>query len=93
MSKDVKYTPTPQGLRVLGMSDFVRDAAVRGATNVANAASDIHPEGTYQVNPAVVTAGWDNEKRMGAVVSDRSVSARGGARRRSLQRGIEKARE
>lgn len=88
----VKYTPSPKGLRVLGMSNFVRDTAVQGAMRVAREADKIHPAGTYQVNPAVVAAGWDNERRMGAVVSDQS-DDRGGARRRSLRRGIEAARE
>lgn len=93
MSEPVKYTPSKAGLRVLGMSNFVRDLSVRGAEKVARGASEVHPAGTYQVNPAIVTAGWDNERRMGAVVSDRSESVRGGARRRALQRGIEKAEE
>lgn len=91
-SKDVKYTPTPAGLRVLGMSDFVRDLSVQGANKIAREASNIHPSGTYQVNPAVVTAGWNNERRMGAVVADKSPE-RGGARLRSLQRGIKRAKE
>ena len=89
---DVKYTPTPAGLRVLGMSSAVQDLALQGARRVANAASQIHPSGRYQVNPAIVTAGWNNESRKGAVVSDQSPK-RGGYRLRSLQRGIEKARE
>lgn len=88
----VKYTPTPAGLRVLGMSGAIQDVALQGARRVANAASQIHPSGTYRVNPAIVTAGWNNETRKGAVVSDQS-DDRGGWRRRSLQRGIEKARE
>ena len=90
---DVTYKPEPGGLRKLGMSNFVRDVAVEGARKVAHGASEVHPAGTYQVNPAVVTAGWDNERRMGAAVTDVSENPRGGSRRRSLQRGIEKAKE
>jgi len=91
MGKEVKYVPTKSGVRLIGMSDTVRDAAVAGAERVAREASRIHPSGTYQVNPAVVVAGRENEKRMGAVVADKSERS-GGWRRQSLRRGIQAAR-
>lgn len=86
----VKYTPDYRGLAELGRTAAVQAVAVEGARRVAAGARAVNPNGEYSVRNAGVTSGWKNELRSGAVVTDEKNSGR---RLRSLQKGIEAARE
>lgn len=85
-----KYVSNAAGWRELGRSSGVQGATMQAANRIASAARQVDSEGTYSVTRATVTAGWDNELRAGAVVADETGS---GARKRSLLKGIEAAKE
>lgn len=87
---NVRYTPDKRGLRELGQSPGVRDAALEAAARVANWARQDDPRGAYEVTPANVTAGWDNEIRAGASVMEMQRGA--GGRKRTLARAAREAR-
>ena len=86
----VNYKPDPRGLRELGRSSGVGEAAMDGARAVAAFARVDNPSGAYDVTPATVTAGWRNEQRAGARVVETVMKA--GARRRALSRAAQGAR-
>lgn len=86
----VNYKPDARGLRELGQSSGVADAAMQGARSVAAFARSDDPRGVYDAAPATVSAGWQNEPRRGARVVETQMGA--GARRRTLARGAENAR-
>lgn len=74
------YTSDARGLAELGRSPAVSAVAVAGANRIAAAARAANPEGEYVVTPATVTAGWANESRAGASVTE-TVPGRGPANR------------
>ena len=86
----VNYKPDPRGLRELGRSSGVGEAAMAGARAVAAFARADNPSGAYDVTPATVTAGWRNEERRGARVVETVMKA--GARKRTLARAAGQAR-
>lgn len=89
---DVKYTPNNDGVKRLGTSAVVRDVSLRAARRIADDARSIAPKTEYTVTPAEVTAGWNNEPRAGAMVSDTRKSMQGG-RKQSLKRAIQRNRQ
>jgi hypothetical protein len=86
----VKYTPNPSGLREIGQSSGAGRAAMEGARAVQRFAQADNPSGAYETSPATVTAGWENEPRSGARVTETRMKA--GARKRTLARAAEQAR-
>ena len=63
------YLADDSGLRSLGSSSRMGSEAMKAASEIAAAANSAG-KGSYSVLPAVVTAGWVNERRMGAVVRE-----------------------
>ncbi len=70
------YTSDARGLAELGRSAAVSAVAVAGARRIAETARAANPEGEYAVTPTTVTAGWANEARAGASVTE-TVPGRG----------------
>lgn len=85
----VRYVPDAAGMRELGVSAGAQDVTLRAGGRIASAARQIYPSTTYTVRPGRVAAGWDNELRAGAIVTDETGE---GGRKRSLRRGIEAAK-
>lgn len=86
---DVKYTPRNDGVAKLARGAAVQDVSLRAAQRIANTARSIAPKTEYTVSPAQVTAGWNNETRAGAIVSDTRKSLQGG-RKQSLKKAIQR---
>lgn len=63
------YKPVPSGLREILSSNLVSDASVALAREVAGNAQAVG-KSKYVGASASVTAGWNNERRAGAVVSE-----------------------
>lgn len=80
------YEPIPAGLRKVGQFQGVQDLCMAVARTGADWANSINPTGEYDVHPAGVPTGWNNELRAGAEVVE---NGRGAARQRVLQRTVE----
>lgn len=63
------YRADDSGLRELGASASLGTEAVRAAQGMAAKAAATG-RGEYSAAPATVTAGWNNERRAGAVVRE-----------------------
>ncbi|POH58268.1 hypothetical protein CVS28_12560 [Arthrobacter glacialis] len=63
------YKPVPSGLRKVMNSTGMSDASVSLARKLAGNAQAVG-HGKYIGAPASVIAGWNNERRAGAVVSE-----------------------
>lgn len=63
------YLADDSGLRQLGTSSAVASATLAAAKAMASAAQGLG-KGEYSVSPTIVTAGWANEQRAGAVVRE-----------------------
>lgn len=65
-----KYMADSDGLKKLGNSAAMSSAMVQHAQDIAGTAASVGRSG-YGAAPVTVTAGWDNEKRAGAVAFER----------------------
>lgn len=63
------YMADDAGLRDLATSSAMGAAALSAAQRLAGNAGAVG-RGTYEAKPATVTAGWANERRAGAMVSE-----------------------
>jgi hypothetical protein len=63
------YMADDAGLKGLGTSAAVGDATLAAAQRLAGNAQAVG-RGTYEAAPATVVAGWNNERRAGAVVRE-----------------------
>ena len=64
-----KYTPDHGGLREIGSSSAMGAACFEVAERLAGNAQAVG-EGDYKAERSIVTAGWRNERRAGAVVRE-----------------------
>jgi len=86
----VKYTYDDDGMRELGRSSGIQRATLDAAKAVQAFAAADNPRGTYEATPQTVTAGWQNDHRAGAAVTE--TKAGSGPQRRTLARAAEAAR-
>jgi hypothetical protein len=63
------YSADDSGLSELGSNPKVAAAALEAGKRLAGNAEAVG-RGTYEAKPAIVTVGWKNEKRAGAVVRE-----------------------
>lgn len=63
------YMGTNEGLVEIATSAKLGAAALEAANRLAGNAQAVG-RGTYEAKPATVTAGWRNERRAGAIVSE-----------------------
>jgi len=64
-----KYEPLPLGLKQIGNSPGMAKAALEVARKLAGNAQAVG-DSEYEAANQTVTAGWANEKRVGAVVRE-----------------------
>ena len=64
-----KYRSDTRGLAEIGRSQKLGDLALSTARKGAALAKQYDPKGTYTANPRAVRAGWNNETRAGAVIT------------------------
>ncbi len=67
----MSYKPLSDGFRSLGMDAAVGAVTLAAAKSIAGNAQAVG-RGTYEAVPAIVTAGWSNERRTGAIVRESS---------------------
>lgn len=65
------YLADDAGLRELGTSAAVGAVTLAAAQRIAGNAEAVG-RGTYEAAPATVLAGWNNERRAGAVAREKS---------------------
>lgn len=79
------YKSLEAGLKAVGQSPALGQVALSAARELAAAANRTDPAGKYEASPRTVIAGWKNERRSGAAVSETTPSWRG-RRDRTLAR-------
>lgn len=89
-SKGMIYESNPAGVRELGTSSIMTNAALEVARRVSTAANGIDSKGNYSTRGISTTAGHANEPRNGAVVEGDWYP---GAGSRSLLSAIESLKE
>lgn len=81
------YRPDNKGMRELGQSRVVGDACMEAARRGASWANSMDRRGSYRAERVTVPAGWSNEPRAGAMVSQTKPSGVG-PRDRVLVRAV-----
>lgn len=71
-----RYKPDPKGLREIGRDPRLGAVCQAVAEQGSALANQLDPDGNYQASRRTVTAGWRNESRAGAVISQTSSSWR-----------------
>lgn len=87
MARFKGYRPDPDGMRELARSPEMSALCVEEAQRGASWANTIDPDGKYVAAPATVPAGWSNESRAGAEVTQTAYS-HVGPRERVLVRAV-----
>lgn len=68
------YKPDPRGMAQLGQDPKLGAVCLTTALAGAAIANQLDPQGNYSASTQTVIAGWRNERRAGAVISQNSES-------------------